>query len=451
MINSLASESKVLGAIINNIDLIIEFPELNVKHFSINANRQIYSLLKGMYRDNIRNFDMLDIYARSEVFKGCREAIDEYGGLDYLNTLQDLSTDDEIDVIKMHIKSVIDSSFKNDMIINLDKVCAKIEDNTSLDSSAVDALIDSSLADVRSKYSAVNQVKRLGDTIDNLWEQIETERQDGYSGIPTFSPLLNKFFTYLRGELYVVGARAKAGKSMYVINEVYNLSILNNVPIAIFDTELPTKTFLVRLLARVSNVNINEIMYGTYLDDERKVKLIESAKDIISNAPIFHHYDPYWTKESVTSRAKKLRIQEKVEIIIYDYIKAPEVVAGGVAEHSELGNWTIHLKNLSGELNIPIVALAQMSPYMDGGLRLADSRKIERYASTIFYLVKKSKQQYERDMMEMGGNYYIYVAFNRNGAQMEEDAQDRGVNIDFQHKYCKIEESQWQSINPPEN
>lgn len=450
MISSLASESKVLSAIINNIDLIIEFPELNMKHFSISANKQIYSLLKGMYKENVHNFDILDIYARSEVFKGCKESIDESGGLDYLNTIQNLSIDDDIETIKMHIKNVVETSFKNDLMNSMDKICSKIENDTSMDSSQVDNLVNSTLSDVRSKYTSINQVQQLGAKIEDLWSKIEEERQDGYTGLPTFSPLLNSFFTYQRGELYVFGARAKAGKSMYVVNEVYNLSIVGGVPVAIFDTELSTKTFLIRLISRITMIPIKAIMNGSYVGDEKKEKAIEKAKEKIMDAKIFHHYDPYWTKESVTSRAKKLRIQEKVEVIFYDYIKAPEIMAGGVAEHSELGNWTIHLKNLAGELNIPIITLAQMSPYKDAGLKLADSRKIERFASTIVYMVEKEKEQFERDMRELGGNYYIFVAFNRNGEQMKEDEQDRGVNIDFEHKFCKVTQSKYQTIIAPE-
>lgn len=449
MISALASESKVLSSILNNIDLIIEFPELNIKHFSVPANRQIYSLLKGMYKENVTSFDIMDIYARSEVFRGCRESIDDAGGLDYLNTLQSLALDDDFETIKMHIKILVETSFKNEIVKTMDTLSSKIESNTSLTSSEIDSLIDGSLADIRAKYSSVNQVKNLGDNVKDIWEQIEHERQNGFSGIPTFSPFVNKFFTYQKGELIVLGARAKAGKSMYVVNEVYNLAIKHGVPIAIFDTELPTKTFFIRLVARITGIPIQEIMNGTYIGDKKKENKIKEADKLIESASIFHHYDPYWTRESVTARAKKLRIQEKIEIIFYDYIKAPEVVANGVAEHSELGNWTIHLKNLAGELNIAILALAQMSPYLDGGLKLADSRKIERYASTIVYLVKKTKIQYERDMNELGGNYYIFIAFNRNGEQMEEDAQDRGININFEHKICKVTQAEYQDLPEP--
>lgn len=449
MINSLASESKVLGAIFNNIDYIIEFPELNMNYFSSPANREIYSLLKGFYTHGVRTFDVLDIYAKSEVYKGCRESIDAVGGLDYLNVLQEIAKDDDFETTKMHVKSVVDASFKNDLVKAMDKAADKIENDNSLDSNKVDALVDSAITSVRAKYSGVNQVQRLGEKVDELWFQIEKERKGGTLGIKTFSPALDRYFTYQRGELVVLGARAKAGKSMYVVNEVYRLAVEQGIPTAIFDTELPSKTFLIRLVSRHTGIAMQDLMSGKYIGDTENEKLIKTAMEEIKDAPIFHHYDPYWTKEAVTARAKKLRIQEKIQIIFYDYIKAPEVVANGVAEHSELGNWTIHLKNLAGELNIPVVALAQMSPYKEGGLRLADSRKIERYASTIVYLVRKTSEQWARDGNDLGGNYYLFVAFNRNGEQMPEENQDRGINVDFFHSHCLLKEAFQQTLTLP--
>lgn len=430
----------------NNLDLFLEFGEVKQKYFSSDCHRLLFRLLSDIYRDGAKDIDAIDVYSRAELYTEGQEILDSAGGVEYISTLQEIAEDDDIETTKNHAKTIIDCAFKRALVSSLNKAIDTIESKPSMSANQVDTLVEGEFYDLKSKFTSLNEVKRLGDIMGNLQSQIEKERQDGFTGFSTFSPRLNDYFTYRRGELVVIAAKAKTGKSFFCVNEVYNLGIVSGIPLAILDTELSTKTFYLRLLARTSGVSIRSIETGDYLSDPQKTAAVDKANKLIEQAPIYHHYIPDWTNIGVENMVKKLRIQANIQILFFDYIKASEVQSNGVAEHAMLGNITIFLKNLAGKLNIPIVAFAQQSPYTDGGLRIADSHKVERYASTIAFFVRKNQKQFDDDFQDVGGSHYIYISHNRNGECMDDSEQDKGVNIDVDFSIGKLTEARYQSL-----
>ena len=134
-----------------------------------------------------------------------------------------------------------------------------------------------------------------------------------------------------------------------------------------------------------------------------------------------------------------------LQIVFFDYIKANVESTGDLQERLQMASMTNFLKNrVAGELNVAVVALAQTNPSIDGSLRIFGSSQVAMFASTIIYLVRKSKEQYARDMNELGGNYYLFVKENRNGAQFSDD-EDFGINIDFNLSNCTMKEASYQN------
>jgi len=180
---------------------------------------------------------------------------------------------------------------------------------------------------------------------------------------------------------------------------------------------------------------------GSYMYDEIKRDKVEASKERIRKAPLIHQYDHHWDKSKISNRAKLLRLRMNIQLLIYDYIKVKEVDANS-KEHSELGNMTIHLKDLAGELDIPIITFAQMSPYER---KIADSRKIERYASTIVYFTRKSKEEMAKGFdEETSGNTMLWIDHNRNGESSEDMKQ--GINLMFRRNVALIEQSPYQPL-----
>lgn len=225
------------------------------------------------------------------------------------------------------------------------------------------------------------------------------------------------------------------------MNEAHNLAVKKGVPVLYLDTEMQTSTFLTRLIALDSGLPIRVIETFSYLKHEKLKKQVDESIERIKKAPLIHKYSPSWSKEKIRNDVLALKRSKGIEFLIYDYIKVKTVDNSRVPEHNQLGDFAIFLKDLAGEVNMPILTMAQMSPYE---MRLADSDKLNRYASVIAFLMPlnekiraKLYQEGNRDTKD-----YIFVEYNRNGASMNNP--DKGVYVDYAREMARFEESPYQ-------
>lgn len=445
LLSSISSESIVLGGLINHLDWIIEVSDLKVDYFSIDVNKIIYSVLKRLYKNGSTTCDIVDIYAVVETNAGHLKQLESYGGVDYIETLSELAEDKELGDIKSHAKTIIDCSYKNELNQTLVGLTNYVETNSDKPKEMIAKEVEGELLNLKGKYGSNGGLQVIGDDVDKYIKTLDVEGQRDFCGYPTFSPMLNKFVSYERGEMVVYSGKLKSGKSQLVVNEVYRLCIKGGVPVAILDTELSTRFFILRLIARITGYNMKYIKTGKYKENPKAVEKFKEAVELIRKAPLVHKYVFDMSQEDIFSELKKLKIQMNLQIVFFDYIKANVESTGDLQERLQMASMTNFLKNrVAGELNVAVVALAQTNPSMDGSLRIFGSSQVAMFASTIIYLVRKSKEQYVRDMNELGGNYYLFVKENRNGAQFSDD-EDFGINIDFNLSNCTMKEASYQN------
>lgn len=445
LLSSISSESIVLGGLINHLDWIIEVSDLKVDYFSIDVNKIIYSVLKRLYKNGSTTCDIVDIYAVVETNAGHLKQLESYGGVDYIETLSELAEDKELGDIKSHAKTIIDCSYKNELNQTLVGLTNYVETNSDKPKEMIAKEVEGELLDLKGKYGSNGGLQVIGDDVDKYIKTLDVEGQRDFCGYPTFSPMLNKFVSYERGEMVVYSGKLKSGKSQLVVNEVYRLCIKGGVPVAILDTELSTRFFILRLIARITGYNMKYIKTGKYKENPKAVEKFKEAVELIRKAPLVHKYVFDMSQEDIFSELKKLKIQMNLQIVFFDYIKANVESTGDLQERLQMASMTNFLKNrVAGELNVAVVALAQTNPSIDGSLRIFGSSQVAMFASTIIYLVRKSKEQYVRDMNELGGNYYLFVKENRNGAQFSDD-EDFGINVDFNLSNCTMKEASYQN------
>lgn len=445
LLSSISSESIVLGGLINHLDWIIEVSDLKVDYFSIDVNKIIYSVLKRLYKNGSTTCDIVDIYAVVETNAGHLKQLESYGGVDYIETLSELAEDKELGDIKSHAKTIIDCSYKNELNQTLVGLTNYVETNSDKPKEMIAKEVEGELLNLKGKYGSNGGLQVIGDDVDKYIKTLDVEGQRDFCGYPTFSPMLNKFVSYERGEMVVYSGKLKSGKSQLVVNEVYRLCIKGGVPVAILDTELSTRFFILRLIARITGYNMKYIKTGKYKENPKAVEKFKEAVELIRKAPLVHKYVFDMSQEDIFSELKKLKIQMNLQIVFFDYIKANVESTGDLQERLQMASMTNFLKNrVAGELNVAVVALAQTNPSIDGSLRIFGSSQVAMFASTIIYLVRKNKEQYARDMNELGGNYYLFVKENRNGAQFSDD-EDFGINIDFNLSNCTMKEASYQN------
>jgi replicative DNA helicase len=412
------SETGVIGTLLLHPEYIYLSEYLKASHFYNRELGCIFYIIKEFAEKGLKEIDNFMIINEIEGNKSFKNIISEYNiSNDLCGWLDDLRivARNDSDSYEILAKKLIDCAFKRDSYIKL-----RIMANNVLDSqqgiNELNYNLQTDIVKFADEYIINTNVQKIGDKIDDLWNTIVGRRNNsGYAGIPSKFKDLNEYFTYENGELIVIGGRAKSGKSMFFLNEAVH-KVENEVPTAIFDTEMSDERWITRFLAYKSGVDIKKIKNGDYTLQEEK--LILEAKDWLKDKPLVHIYDTEWTKEKIYMVAKQLKQSMNLGFLIYDYIKVDDTSGLDTKEHNVLGDMTNFLKNkIGGALDIPVLAGGQMSPKEQ---RLADSDKINRYASTIAYWIHKSKEEMVNDGVD-AGNCKMFIDYNRNGTQMEED------------------------------
>lgn len=441
---SIMSERIVVGILINHPEFIVDLKGLKYKHFYDLTHKTIFYIINKLIDEGFETIDSMSIIARAEKIKDASEIIESSGGFEYLEYIKELVKNYTKEDLHQHINIIKTMSYKREQREQKEEFLRQLESNTNWEIQDINRWLQENQYALQSEYSSMNDARLLGDIFDDVWKEIEENRsKDGIVGLPSKIPKVNDYFTYRKGELVVIGARPKYGKSNFSANEAHHLAVIKGIPVAIFDTEMKTRTFLARLISIDSGVPLKDIETGNYQYDTEKLKLVEESKERVRKAPIIHKYSYFWDRQNVRDMALLLQARFGIQFLIYDYIKIKEVGSQGTKEHSELGNWTIFLKDLAGEMDIPILAFAQLSPYE---IRLADSDKINRYASTIAYLLPKEPQWITRDGGALsGGTDYLFVDYNRNGAGMDDTT--KGINLIYTRYNVTFEQAPFQILD----
>ena len=423
-VNDINAEMCVIGTLLVNNDFLLKSDVLQPRHFFYKELATIYYAMRKLVDNKILEFDDLSISNIIEQSKGMKKHIENAGIKDIFEYMEDLRVLARNDYNEYNslIKRIMTLSFKRKTKDKLQSLINECNNDNDEDLNEFNYKLQNEVAEIPSEYMFDDDTPLLADTVRDTWNEIVEQRSgDGNIGIPSKYESVNKYFTYRKGGLVVIGGRAKAGKSIFVSNEVYH-KLKSGVKCAIFDTELPDKDWLPRFLAEITELSIHQIESGDY--DDLAAHKIEDALKWIESGSLIHKYDPEWTMDKIYTRAKQIKIKYGLDLLVYDYIKADDIDLNGMAEHTYLGKLTSFLKNkVAGELDMAVIAPAQMN---DNELRLADSRKIQRYASTICYWMEKDADQVVNDGDEEG-THYIYVDYNRHGKKHKTDSKGKPV------------------------
>ena len=430
------SEVGVIGTILSHPDYIYKSEYLESHHFYNPELASIYYIVKTLQEKGIKKIDNFLIITEIEGNKSIKSIIDDFHSISkdingWLDDLKLVSRND-LESYELICKKIISNAFKRDTYIKLRELSNSIIVSKE-DINAINYKMQEDITNFANKYIINTDIYLIGDKMNELWETITGRRNvSGYAGIPSKFKDLNEYFTYENGELVVVGGRAKSGKSMFFLNEAIH-KVENGVPSAIFDTEMNDERWIVRFLALKSGVEIKKIKNGNYnKDEESKIK---DAMRWIENKPLVHLYDPEWTKDKIYMCGKKLKQSTNLGFLIYDYIKVNDTSKGDNKEHNVLGDMTNFLKNkIAGTFDIPVLSGGQMSPKE---MRLADSDKINRYASTIAYWIQKNKEEIVNDGADCGNCKFV-IDYNRNGEQMDDDEY---LNFRFNGNTATVEQA----------
>ena len=163
-----------------------------------------------------------------------------------------------------------------------------------------------------------------------------------------------------RGELIIIAGRPSMGKTSFAMNIAENAAIAHKIPTAIFSMEMSAEQLTFRMIGSVGGVNQSRLRRGNRLSDDDWTR-IQSALSILSDAPIFIDDTGSLTPTEVRARARRLKREHGVGLIVVDYLQLMQVAGTTENRATEISEISRSLKTLSKELDVPVIALSQLN------------------------------------------------------------------------------------------
>lgn len=265
-----------------------------------------------------------------------------------------------------------------------------------------------------------------------MWAKVlERQRNGGLVGIQSKIPRIKDYWSYEPSELVLVCAARKEGKSIFCMNELV-AALKSGKRVLYIDSEMSDEQQYIRLLSHLAHISVKDIKSGNYSRED--ADRLEKANQWLQSLGdrYVHCYETQLNKDRIYLLVKRLINTSGLDFIIVDYIKSQGSNSSSEI-YNMLGEYTDFLKNrIAGDFNLPVLAAAQLNR----GGEIADSYKIEQFASVINILKRKSDDERTQNGIACG-NYKLFVKLNRLGEQMSDidteyiDLYFNGLDLSF--------------------
>lgn len=276
----------------------------------------------------------------------------------------------------------------------------------------------------------------LSDIMEGTLDEIEaiSSRDGGMLGVPTGFAELDDLTNGLQsGQMVIVAGRPGMGKSTLGLDFCRAASIHNGLASAIFSLEMTRSEIMMRLLSAEAKVPLNHIRNGGMTDDDWAKMARKMAE--VSSAPMFIDDSPNMTMMQIRSKARRLKQRHDLKLIVIDYLQLMTSGKKVESRQVEVSEFSRQIKLLAKEIEVPIVALAQLNrgpetradkkPMMSD---LRESGSIEQDADIVMLVHREDA--YEKESTRPG-EADIHVAKHRNGPT-------RDVTVLFQGHYSRF-------------
>lgn len=412
-ISDTMAEAGIIATLIYKPTYYLQSEQLRHSHFYNKESACLYWGIGQLLKQGIENIDSFNLSTAINSNEGIRNQFDKYNiNLDEYINLSKQVVRNTIEEYKVLANRVLALAFKRDLhkqLKRFDGICLDAEQD---DIGELSGDIYNTINKLNEQYVLNDEIKLIGEIIDDIWTEIQERSSTGVVGIKSKIELLSNYFTYENSELILLQARMKQGKSAFMLNEAL-FQLKQGYSVAYFDTEMQSRQFIERALAHLTGVEVRKIKNGSYSTSE--ADLLREALIWFKKQKFVHLYKPQWTAETIYATAKILQYKMGLNFLIFDYIKNNSGNASEVS--NKLGEQIDYLKNfVAGGMGIPVLAAAQLGRSGE----VADSDKLDRYTSVTVKWIKKNKDEMTGDWKKVG-NYKLNVKYNRLGELMDDD------------------------------
>ncbi len=414
-------EEAVLGALMLEKDAINHVVDiLNAESFYKNSHQEIYKAIVQLFN----NQEPVDILTVTNQLRK-NGTLELAGGSYYITELT--SKVSSAAHVEFHARIITEKAIKRELIRIATEVHKEAYEDTTdvfdLLDKTEQALFDVSEINIRKDYSDMKSI--MAEAIMEL--EAKKLHSDGLTGIPTGFTSLDRITSgWQRSDLIIIAARPSMGKTAFVVSAMRNAAVDFKKPVAIFSLEMANIQLVNRLISAEAELESDKIKKGN-LEDYEWEQLNHKTR-ALAEAPIFIDDTPALSILELRAKARKLVSQHKVELIIIDYLQlmtGDSTKSGGNREQ-EIASISRSLKNIAKELNIPIIALSQLSRAVEvrGGSKrpqlsdLRESGSIEQDADLVLFLYRPEYYGITQD--EEGNNVKgmteVIISKHRNGS-----------------------------------
>ena len=414
---SIEAEESLLGNIMLYPDAMRQCVDaaVSAEDFYLEKHRSIYNIMYSMY-ENKEKVDTVSLSSKLKDFG----IYDKIGGLEYLMQLANAT-------ISANNTGEYISIIRNK---SLARKVIKVGEEISNDAFDTSVSVDEMLENVERKVTEVTRSKTNADfksgeeVFDGTLKHIQAIQEAGtdITGIRTlYSDLDSKTAGFQKGDLIILAARPSMGKTAFALNLAMNSASVTPGAVAIFSLEMPAEQVAIRILAAKSKVEIQKLRTGT-LTDEEWSRLNEASQQL-KKQKFFIDDTPGIKVSEMYAKARKLAQDEGLYMIVVDYIQLIQATGQSDSRQQEVSEISRRLKAMARELNVPLIALSQLSRSVearqDKRPMLSDLREsgaLEQDADLVLFLYRDAYYNREENAENTREDVELLLAKHRNGA-----------------------------------
>ena len=410
--NDTLAEQAVLGSMLVSKDAVQAAVEvLKPEDFYREDNKEIYAAMMDIYSVG-KEIDMITVTEQLKL----RGTLERVGGTQNLATLIDnVPTTSNIE---RYVEIVEQKATSRNLI----KVTSDIMKVSYAQTEELDAIIEQAekgifdLAQNRNSKSYSGMKEILVNTLDSIEKMYQNKEK--LSGMESgFIDLDEKISGLNDSDLIIVAARPAMGKSAFVLNIASYVAMHDKVPVMIFNLEMSKEQLVKRMLSSESEIDSMKINNAN-LEQDDWIKMAD-ASNRLADVPIYIDDTPVLTPSEIRAKCRKAKLEKNIGLIIIDYLQLMESKTANGSRQQEISEISRGLKILAKELNVPVIALSQLSrdteARADHRPMLSDLREsgsIEQDADIVMFLHREDYYDKETEKKNVAE---VIVAKNRHG------------------------------------
>lgn len=413
---NIEAEKSVLGSLLIDKDAIIKVADiLSPKDFYKEIHGEIYSAMFDLFEKR-EPIDVLSLANRLSE----KKLLEEIGGRSYLISLAN-SVPTAAHII--HYAKIVQ---RKATLRKLIQAAGEISELGYKDTDDVGKIVDEAeqkLFNVSQNYLKTNIVP-IKEILVETFERIdELHKESGkLRGISTgFTDLDNLLAGFQKSDLIILAARPSMGKTSLALDIVRHIAVNQKIPTGVFSLEMSKEQLADRLLCSQANLDLWRMRTGKLSSspENDEFERIGHAIGMLSEAPIFIDDTPICNVMEIRTKARRLQMEHNIGFMVVDYLQLIEGRGYSDNRVQEVSDVSRNLKGIARELNIPVLALSQLSRAVEsrpGNIpQLADLREsgsLEQDADVVMFIYREEMYKKDTDHRNIAE---IYIRKHRNG------------------------------------